>query len=450
MDSIVVSINYRLGPLGFLAYPDAGLEGNYAVLDQLLALSWVQEEIVAFGGDPDKVLLFGQSAGAIDAFVLASLPQAPSLFRAVAMQSGGGRDSPNAEWTKPFYSKFIRSVGCSLDSSATVDCLRNVSITDMNDTVIEQDHVPSGGISASTIISSNGAGGAWIPVVDGKIVPENPAQVGVRVPAIFGSTTRDAGFFVLGHYGTSVTNITEADYDQFLSVSFGPLATTVNKTYPWSAFEEYSPLQGFIAMTTIYTDNSFKCPASRGLKAAASKGIDAWAYSFNHTDSCAWFPSIPSDPRELPVFGASHTSDIPFVFAQTKNLPRPNGSCNFTAAEDAISNFVVSAWTSMAENGRPANSSVWPAWTPTGSEGITITNTVSTGPLNMTECEFWDNIIDELSKIDASAAANVSASNATGSPTSTLPAPVTSGSNSFWTSKRSIAYLFGIIVAFLN
>ena len=447
-DSIVVSLNYRLGPLGFLAYPDAGVEGNFAVMDQILALSWIQEEIASFGGDPDKVLLFGQSAGAIDAYVLSSLPQAPSLFRGVAMESGGGRDSPNVEWTKPFYSKYIRSLGCSLDSSDTLDCLRNVSITDMNSTIIEQDRVSSGGIYVSTLISNNGSGGAWIPVVDGKVVPENPARVGVRVAAIFGSNTRDASFFVLGHYGTSILNITEADYDQFLSVSFGPLATIVNNTYPWSAFEEYGLLQGFVAMTTIYTENSFKCPANRGLKAAAAKGIDVWTYSFNHTDSCPWFPSIPSIPEELQQFSASHTSEIPFVFAQTKNLPRPNGSCNFTVAEDAISDFMVRAWTSMAENGQPANSSVWPAWTPTGNEGITINDTVSTGPLNMTECDFWDNIIDELSKLDAKIAANVSASNAT--ETSTPTATVTSGSNSFSTSKGTIAYLSVLIVAFLK
>jgi len=103
VDSIVVSVNYRLGPLGFLAYPDAGITGNYAIQDQLLALRWVQDEISAFGGDPDKVLLFGQSAGAADSYILSSLPQAPSLFRAVALESGGGRDAPPVADTKPVY-----------------------------------------------------------------------------------------------------------------------------------------------------------------------------------------------------------------------------------------------------------------------------------------------------------------------------------------------------------
>lgn len=73
-DSIVVAINYRLGALGFLAYENAGLMGSYGIQDQLLALTCIQEEIASFGGDPDKVLLFGQSAGAFDAYVISSLP----------------------------------------------------------------------------------------------------------------------------------------------------------------------------------------------------------------------------------------------------------------------------------------------------------------------------------------------------------------------------------------
>ena len=413
-----MSINYRLGPLGFLAYPDAGLEGNYAIQDQLLALNWIQEEIASFGGDPDKVLLFGQSAGAMDAYVLASLPQAPSLFRAVAMQSGGGRDTPDVGWTKPYYSKYIHALGCNPDGHDTVNCLRKVSIDHLNQTLLIMDHTDT--VSASTIISDNGEGNAWSGVVDGKVIPENPGKVGVRVPAIFGSTTFDGSLFVLSEYFTSVENLTETDYNKFLSVSFGPLAATVKKWYPWSAFDEYAPLQGLIAMTTVYTDSSYKCPAHRGLKTAAANGIRAWAYSFNHTNTCPWNYDMTENPKYLEVFGPTHTGEIPFIFGQTKNLPRPYGSCNFTEAEDAISDFMVGAWTSMAENGHPANSNEWPAWTPEKSEGITIYEAVRAGPLNMTECEFWDNIIDEFAKVDAKeAGANASASTKTISPTST-------------------------------
>jgi carboxylesterase type B len=436
-----VSINYRLGPLGFLAYPDVGIEGNFAIRDQLLALSWIQEEVASFGGDPDKVLLFGQSAGAVDAFVLASLPQAPSLFRAVAMESGGGRDSPNVEWTKPYYANYIQSLGCSPDGDNTVDCLRKVSVTDMNSTLLTQDHGPRGVISASTLISDHEEGNAWLGVVDGKLIPENPGEVGVHVPAIFGSATQDDSLFVLTKYQTAVVNLTEADYNKFLSVSLGPLADAVKKLYPWNAFETYS-YQGFVAMTTVYTEVSYKCLAHRRLKLAAAKGIDAWAYSFNHTNSCPWLTGQLDDSQELEVFGPTHTGEIPYLFGQTKNLPRPHGSCNFTEAEYAISDFMMTAWTSMAQNGRPANSSVWPAWTSDGSEGIIIHDAGSPAFLNMTECEFWDKIIDEFRKIDADAAA-AAAANGSGStsPASTSAASTITGGCSLSSFTRVIAFL---------
>lgn len=89
----MVSINYRLGPLGFLELEEAGNGGNQAIQDLLLALQWIQEDIAVFGGDPGKVMLYGQSAGASDSFTVATLPQAPSLIRAAILQPRGGRDA---------------------------------------------------------------------------------------------------------------------------------------------------------------------------------------------------------------------------------------------------------------------------------------------------------------------------------------------------------------------
>lgn len=91
-DSIVVTFNYRLGPLGFLSLEKAGIAGNMAIQDYLAALSWVKEDISHFGGDPGKVLLFGQSAGAAGTFVVSTLPEAKNLIKAAVMESGGGQD----------------------------------------------------------------------------------------------------------------------------------------------------------------------------------------------------------------------------------------------------------------------------------------------------------------------------------------------------------------------
>ena len=118
---------------------------------------------------------------------------------------------------------------------------------------------------------------------------------------------------MIDQYEYSVVNISETDYDTFLSVSFGngSLAAAVKKAYPWSDFEVYSPLQGLAAMTAVYTEASYKCPAQRGLQTAAAKGIDAWAYNWNHTNSCPWLAGIPSNPELLQVYGPTHTGEIP-------------------------------------------------------------------------------------------------------------------------------------------
>lgn len=113
-NALMVSINYRLGPLGFLALEEAGIGGNQAIQDLLLALQWIQENIAAFGGDPNKVMLHGQSAGATDSFTVATLPQAPKLFRAVILQSGGGRDALLEDHAQALGQAFAKGVNCSI------------------------------------------------------------------------------------------------------------------------------------------------------------------------------------------------------------------------------------------------------------------------------------------------------------------------------------------------
>ena len=110
----MVSINYRLGPLGFFALEEAGIGGNQAIQDLLLALQWIQENIAAFGGDPNKVMLHGQSAGATDSFTVATLPQAPKLICAVILQSGGGRDALLKDHTQALGQAFAKGINCSI------------------------------------------------------------------------------------------------------------------------------------------------------------------------------------------------------------------------------------------------------------------------------------------------------------------------------------------------
>lgn len=112
-NSIIVSINYRVGPLGFLALSSLGLSGNFGIEDQLLGLQWIQENIVAFGGDKTKVVLYGQSGGATDAYALSSLPQAPQLFSAAVFESGGGREFASLPKVQRWQQHFLRGLNCT-------------------------------------------------------------------------------------------------------------------------------------------------------------------------------------------------------------------------------------------------------------------------------------------------------------------------------------------------
>lgn len=114
--AVHVSLNYRLGALGFLASESAGLLGNYGLQDQILALHWVQENIEAFGGDNSKVVVFGQSAGGLDAHILATLDEAPSLMKSAIMESGAGQSVQNLSSVAAFSAKFAALLPCGANN----------------------------------------------------------------------------------------------------------------------------------------------------------------------------------------------------------------------------------------------------------------------------------------------------------------------------------------------
>lgn len=395
-DAIVVTINYRLGPLGYLALEQAGLEGNYGIQDQLLALQWIQDNIAAFGGDPTKVLLFGESAGAYDAFTISTLPQAPSLFSAVISESGSGQDLPTFSQVQYHNNRIARAFGCD---PADVVCLRRLNTTAMNNTLLENG--PKVLTVAVSLLTNENTGISWSPVVDGKTIPDQPRKVGTKVPAIFGTNGNEGAIF-FWLLDIPFAGFNETMYDTFIDYNFGPWASSVKAQYSISRFgaKEYPT---FAAMSAILTDFYFKCPTYRALKGAVDKNVPVFSYLFNNTPSCSWLPAIPQDRQLLDTLGATHTSDIPFVFAITDNLPPPHGNCSFTQQERGISNFLAKAWTSMASRQSPGTDRVWPAWDRVDSMGLVIDNVPDAGYLDYNVCYFWDVVslnITELSQTD--------------------------------------------------
>ncbi|KAK8103254.1 hypothetical protein PG984_016400 [Apiospora sp. TS-2023a] len=398
-DSIVVSVNYRAGPLGFLALKGLGLGGNFGSMDQMLALQWVQDNIPAFGGDPTKVLLFGQSAGAVDTYALASRDEAPQVMRAAAMQSGGGRDLPTIDQVQKWQTRFADGLNCSSSTDDDLSCFRAASTSALQAAVAAMPKDPV--VNTYTPIVYDGARTRWGPVVDGTFLKQSPFAVGTQVPAIFGSTTNDSSLFVIPAFGRDAFTLNQTVYDAFLVSNFGPLASRVNETF--SVADKFGG-KVYAAMEAVITDTSYKCWAYQGARKAASRGIPTYAYIFGHVPSCAWYSLIP--PDAIAILGATHTAEIPFVFNTTTALPAPGGNCTMKPAEVEMARSLSRAWTNMAESGKPTGDDAgefWPAFDDTTWDGLDIgQDKMGVGRLDYGSCAFWAEIDKELQRIEYS------------------------------------------------
>ncbi|KAH8648634.1 Carboxylesterase [Xylariales sp. PMI_506] len=416
-EAVQVNINYRLGPMGWFALESAGLSGNYGLQDIILALQWIQENIGAFGGDKDKVMLYGQSAGAIDAYTVATLPQAKSLINTAIFESGAGTDLPTMASTQRLYEYIATQLNCSTSDAA---CLRSISPEQMNDTVNNLPNFGIGIANADSLLGNNGYGVEFGPIIDGVVVPAKPTEAGLKVPAIIGSTTTEGELFVLGTYGLAAATLTEADYDQFLTDNFGSVASTVNNTYSVSVFEG----SVFAAMSSVITDYGYRCPTYRALL-SADEDVAVYTYQFNHTPSCTWMTALPQE--FLSTVGPTHTSELAFVFGVFSNLPGA-GNCTLTSSERQLSLDMQTAWTNMANTGIP--NSDWPAFTANGSEGVIYNDSPEVSVVDYSMCAFWDQIDSQVQQISAN---QTKSSNTT---TATSPTPSSNAMSvplSMWT-----------------
>jgi carboxylesterase type B len=232
------------------------------------------------------------------------------------------------------------------------------------------------------------------PHVDGVTIPAQPWSVGSKVPMIFGSNAMEGALFVLGTYQSP--NITAANYSSFLTTNFGPAASIVEQQYPLnlSAFAS-TGYPAFAAMTTIITEALFHCPSYQALLKAEANNIPAYAFLNSHTPSCQWMLSLPA--AAIPFVGATHTSELPYVFGNGMNLPLGEGNCSFTADENAISESLISAYSAMASTGSPSvqGGLQWPQWKNATNQGWNIVNATTVGTLDYSQCAFWD-AIDNL------------------------------------------------------
>jgi para-nitrobenzyl esterase len=333
-DIVVVSLNYRLGILGFaylkdLAGEDAAYTGNCGLLDQIAALQWVRENIAAFGGDPDQVTVMGESAGAMSIGTLLGMPAAQGLFQRAVLQSGAGSDLT----TRPRATRVTQALLAKLGlETSQLSALADVPLEALLKIQPELGR-EFGGILA------------YSPIVDGDTLPQHPsamiAQGSAANVAILAGTNRDEWrLFALMSGGPKV------DEEQLKQI-FGDAAETALTIYT-EARADKSPA---LAWIDLMSDLVFRMPVIRLAEGQVQQGAPVWVYRFD------WESSAFGG-----VLGAAHAVEIPFVW----NVLDTEISQRFTGdspTRQPLADLMHAAWASFIRNGNPTITSL-PAWPP--------------------------------------------------------------------------------------
>lgn len=370
---LVVTLNYRLGALGFSSHPALVEAGRAALpsmglLDQRAALQWVQRNIAAFGGDPDNVTLDGESAGAWSIYSHLAMPGSRGLFARAIVQSGATDDAlyftpaqANAQGVE-----LARRVGClDGDAAAVARCLRGKPAAEL----------------VSALPYRRGLllqpGVWWGPTVDGAELPRRPlaaiaAGDFAKVPLLLG-TARDEGTI----HTFSFDEVTPDELAWFLASTFGErVAAAALPFYTAGAYAQ----DGKAALTDVVTYGIFRCNARRTARAAAAHGVPVYLYEWAHA---------LEGPPAARAFGATHGIDLFFVFG---NVSMGLGA---GAAEQPLVQLVQDLWGSFARGGAPRAPGgaglAWPRYTAAGDEHVTLAIPAQTGArLDAALCDRWD------------------------------------------------------------
>ena len=346
---IVASINYRLGALGFLATA-GGADGNFGLMDQQLAMKWIQRNIASFGGDPQKVTLFGESAGAISIGIhLGCAPHSGMLFRRGIMESNEiGAPLKPRETARKYGEVFMKTIGAS-----DLNALRQTPVKKI---LRAQSLLP---VQAKQLFRGTELFIPWAPVLDQKVIVRQPmtgfVEGHVHKSFIAGTNKDEGRLFVQG------LQLFKYSYVAELISLFGDHYPAVLERYdaPWQG--DSSELFG-----QLLTDYIFSTANHRILEghAASNNDAPAWGYYFTQGVSFVVFGS------EIEPEYALHGDEIPFVF-NTATLV--NGS--FTPAEQTLSQQMGHYWTNFAKTGSPnkpfkENPPELPSWPAANAENL--------------------------------------------------------------------------------
>jgi len=322
-DLLVVTVNYRLGALGYLTLPQLdqqGASGNYGLLDQIQALRWVKENIARFGGDPSRVMIAGQSAGASGVCGLLASPRAAGLFSSAVIQSSTCSVSSREDAQRK-NAAFVTGLGCdAADPAAVVACLRQKPAAD--------------------ILNTQQRTGPWGRVIQPGVLPVAPQEAfktGAfnQVPILLGATANEGRAAVYEQNDLVNQPVTAAAYLATIQADFGSRAVDVLAHYPLADYNAPGA-----ALAAVRTDNGNACAALTNAAALTGK-VPTYVYEFRDE-------TAPLRPYELVPSSFSlatqHSAELPYLWGSNTMTP-------FTKRQQQLSNDMIAYWARFAQKG---------------------------------------------------------------------------------------------------
>jgi para-nitrobenzyl esterase len=383
---VVVSLNYRLGIFGFFPHPGLVAEGskagNQALWDQRMALKWVQTNITHFGGDPQNVTIFGESAGAYNVCMhVASAPTPPLFERAISESGGCTTRQPTLAEGQPLALGVAAEVGCAAGGAATDGGAGEGGPADAT---------PSGASEAASLAcmrglttqallatkeenTSSGLAEIFTAVIDGDFLSDQPRTLyqnskTAKVPYLLGTNNDEARLFEI----SAVPVTDQAGLTADIEKNFGDAGATIAGLYPVSAFDGGYPNPYEAAWTQIRSDSMLICNTYDSAVLSTSQGVGGYMYNFD----------IPA----AVFLGACHASELPYVFGTGTQL-QPG------SAELRTSQLMERYWTRFAGAANPNGGSdpTWPSFS--ASSNVRMQFTLQAPSIitdfHANECQFW-------------------------------------------------------------
>ena len=354
-DVVVVTVNYRLGALGFVdlshAVSGSGFDGNLALKDVLLSLRWVQRNIAAFGGDPDRVTIFGESAGGGLVTTLLAVPSAVGLFHRAIAQSSPASSVYGTDRARRVAEQFLTELGVDAADPDAADTLRSTPAA----------RVVAAGQAVYTAVPTTDPGTlAFAPVIDGDLLPEAPVTVlregrGIPVPLLIGTNKDEASLF--SFMKSPLIPITGERIDQMFAdmASENPGVELPTRDQVLTAYEH---VRHRALGLGVARDIGFRLP-TLWITEGHGSAAPVWFYRFDHS----------SPFLRLIGLGATHASELPYLWGNLVSGPKDlTFRLGGRRVAELISSRMQARWTAFARGEDPSapDGVAWPTFSVSG------------------------------------------------------------------------------------